>query len=265
MYFTSFDGTRIYYEYTKGNLPCLVFIHGWMANWTMWKKQLAFFQQKGYATLVMDLRGYGKSDIPQEKEKYLLGRFAKDMQLLLAHENIKKTVLIGHSMGGMIALISSSLIKKKVKGIIVCSTTYTSVLQRSLKRFSPFVVDAIDYFLKKQKTGRKSLQEVDINKLENIRDYITLLKQARNNDIKAVMASFEAMLYYDAKHILSAIQVPVLVMHGDKDKLIAKERALEMYGALPHSQLVFVKGGHFIVMSASDEVNAIIYSFLQKL
>ena len=58
----SFDGTNIYYAYHPGLSPVLIFLQGIGGNWTVWKKEIDFFQKKNYATLALDFRGHGLSD-----------------------------------------------------------------------------------------------------------------------------------------------------------------------------------------------------------
>ena len=91
------NNTRLYYE-IKGQGDPLVLIHGMNLNHTMWNTQVPEFS-KHYKVIRYDLRGYGKSANPKEGESY---SNHTDLKTLLDLLNIKKTHLLGLSMGGMI-------------------------------------------------------------------------------------------------------------------------------------------------------------------
>jgi pimeloyl-ACP methyl ester carboxylesterase len=87
MFISSFDKTKIWYK-----------------NWTSWKKEIQFFNKHNISTITLDLRGHGKSDKPNELTSNTLDCFAKDIHEILIKENITDFIIVGHSMGGMIAL-----------------------------------------------------------------------------------------------------------------------------------------------------------------
>lgn len=99
MFLKSFDGTKIYYKINRKSGLFLIFVHGWTNNWSVWEKEIKFFQKKGYSTLTLDLRGHGQSDKPQNKKQYRFQCFAKDINEIIKKEKINNFVLIGHSMG----------------------------------------------------------------------------------------------------------------------------------------------------------------------
>ena len=105
----SFDGVKVAYNFHKGkNDHVLVFLHGVGGNWTTWKKEITYFKKKGYSTLGIDFRGHGESDAPDEFEKYKTEFFAKDLGVVLQKEKINKFSLIGHSIGGGVAICYES-------------------------------------------------------------------------------------------------------------------------------------------------------------
>ncbi|MBW2999897.1 alpha/beta hydrolase, partial [Candidatus Woesearchaeota archaeon] len=140
MFLESFDKTKIYYRIKRKSDLFLIFVHGWAQNWTAWKKEINFFQEKGYSTLALDLRGHGLSDKPEKKRQYRLKCFAKDIRRIIKKEKIKQYVLIGHSMGGMISLVYYKLFNKKINALVLCSTTAENVLEhKKIRALSPFI------------------------------------------------------------------------------------------------------------------------------
>lgn len=79
----------------------LLFVHGWNINKSYWDQQQAKFCKK-YQIVAMDLPGFG--DSKNLKSEFTIDTYANDIKDLINHLELKKVVLIGHSMGGRIIL-----------------------------------------------------------------------------------------------------------------------------------------------------------------
>ncbi len=103
-YFTSFDGTRIYYE-TEGKGPAVVLIHGFMGTGAVWKKIALFrdLRQAGFQLIIPDLRGNGQSDKPHDASAYLHDAEARDLMGILNRMGIHHYLVVGYSRGSIIA------------------------------------------------------------------------------------------------------------------------------------------------------------------
>lgn len=98
--FTTLDGARIHYvNYGKGS-EALVLIHGWTMNGDNWRDQVPGFWEK-YRVVVIDLPGHGLSDKPQTT--YSMDYFARAIDAVMRDAKVKRSVLVGHSMGTPVA------------------------------------------------------------------------------------------------------------------------------------------------------------------
>ena len=95
------DGVNLRYLDTGSGNPPLVFIHGWCCDHTYWRDQLPEFARR-HRVIAVDLRGHGQSDKPDQD--YTIGGFADDVAWLIRRLELHQPVVIGHSMGGVIAL-----------------------------------------------------------------------------------------------------------------------------------------------------------------
>lgn len=96
------DGAALTYDDEgprDGDAVPLVFVHGWTADRHRWDHQVAHFSQKR-RVVRLDLRGHGESGGAGART---IDELAKDVLALLDHLKIERFVIIGHSMGGMIA------------------------------------------------------------------------------------------------------------------------------------------------------------------
>ncbi len=99
--FTIRDGIKLAYLETGAGDPPLLFIHGWCCDHTYWRDQIPEFGQR-HRVVAVDLRGLGDSDRPDEDST--VSQFADDVAWLSREIGLEKPLLIGHSMGGVIAL-----------------------------------------------------------------------------------------------------------------------------------------------------------------
>jgi len=95
------DGVGLaYVEFGAGDPP-IIFVHGWCCDHTFLLPQLEFFARR-HRVIGVDLRGHGMSGAPEQE--YTMGGFADDIACLCGELGIQKPVIVGHSMGGNVAL-----------------------------------------------------------------------------------------------------------------------------------------------------------------
>jgi len=89
-----------YFQQGKGDTT-LLFLHGWCIDGTYWKNQSDYFS-KAYNVYAIDLPGFGKSKA--ERTNWTIEEYAKDVNAFIDAMNLKKVVIVGHSMSGEIML-----------------------------------------------------------------------------------------------------------------------------------------------------------------
>ncbi|MGB7441547.1 MAG: alpha/beta hydrolase [Coleofasciculaceae cyanobacterium] len=158
-------GTKHAYELTPpsaSSTPVLVFIHGWLLSRSYWQELIERLAPD-YQCLTYDLRGFGESKLPTPETKnklshlnskfstaetqtqaetiksnlngYTLASYAKDLGLLLQELGIERAWLVGHSLGGSIALWGASLLPEQVLGVICLNAGGGIYLKEEFERF----------------------------------------------------------------------------------------------------------------------------------
>ena len=102
-FFTSFDGTKIYYE-IKGEGAPVILIHGFTGTSQGWKHGILYtaLLQAGYKVVIMDMRGNGQSDKPHTYAGYAKDAEAKDVMALAGNFGFNKYAVVGYSGGSII-------------------------------------------------------------------------------------------------------------------------------------------------------------------
>jgi pimeloyl-ACP methyl ester carboxylesterase len=113
------DGVQIHYESGGSGSPALVFIHGWNCDRSYWSAQLPFFAAT-HQVVAIDLAGHGDSGI--NREEWSMANFGNDVAAVADALQLEDIILIGHSMGGPVALEAARLLKGRVKMVIGADT-----------------------------------------------------------------------------------------------------------------------------------------------
>jgi pimeloyl-ACP methyl ester carboxylesterase len=95
------EGVVLAYDEAGHGSPPLVFVHGVACHRDFWGPQISRFAPE-HRVVAVDLRGHGESEAP--KQPYTIQVFADDLAWLCAQLDIERPVVVGHSLGGLIAL-----------------------------------------------------------------------------------------------------------------------------------------------------------------
>jgi pimeloyl-ACP methyl ester carboxylesterase len=115
-HFAKFDGARIHYvSHGKGS-EALILIHGWTCNIGHWRDQIPDLAKRS-RVIALDLPGHGQSDKPQIT--YSMDLFARAVEAVMQDANVKRAVLVGHSMGTPVARQFYRKYPAKTLGIVI--------------------------------------------------------------------------------------------------------------------------------------------------
>ena len=256
------NGLEINYEFHLGDTSyVLVFLHGLGANLTIWKKEFDYFKHKNYSVLMMDLRCHGGSSC---KKNSRFRNFRTDLNSLIKKLKLKKLILIGHSLGGMIALDYYGKYPKNIKSIISIDSSYEISL-RTLNPFTPFQI-----------LLRKAIGIFGSGK-NNISSFINFQQFKDKSDSELIFEADTSMeTFLDTNDIihdlfnlnfsktLGKIKIPVLVVASTDDQYFRVNVTKEMAEMIPDGYFQKIKGTHSIILKHPIKISHVIESFLEK-
>lgn len=261
MPFLNYKGIKVYYRKfgAKNGLPPLVLIHGAFANCLTWYSQIKFFS-KLTEIYVLDLPGHGKSDNPSVE--YSAPFFSSIVKYLIEKENIKSPVLVGHSLGGVIAqtfaLQHPELIEKLIllcTGVVLTygikiwipkpvKTVLAKLLSHLRWRFFCIILSKL--------TAKHHIPELDGVKLE--------ARMAASCSGRAFLNIVSNLLDYDLSSVLGSLKMPILFITGTKDSFYKQAR---IYKNLPNVTMKIVQGGEHILQLLNEEPNRWMLEFIK--
>jgi pimeloyl-ACP methyl ester carboxylesterase len=122
LFVQSEDDVNINYSDTGQGETALVFVHGWMCDRSYWQAQVDYFSTK-YQVVALDLAGHGQSGLG--REDYTIEKFSEDVVKVVNQLQLKKAILIGHSMGGSVVMEAAVRLPNIVTGVVAVDSFAT--------------------------------------------------------------------------------------------------------------------------------------------
>ena len=266
----------------KPNGETFILFHGKNFNGFYWKNVVPMLTSKGYRVIVPDQIGWGKSDRPNLH--YSFHQLAENNKKLLLSLNIKRVNVLGHSMGGMLAIRFALMFPEGVERLIL----ENPIGLEDYRTFVPFTsIDALEEAESKatyesDKTYQKTYYpEFKPEYEQYVEAQAADLKLKNFAEIAHVNALTSAMIYEQPiVYELENLKVPTLLIIGQADRTIvgknrlSKENA-DKYGQYPqlgklarfkirNSQLVEIENvGHIPHVQTPEKFEQAITDFLQ--
>jgi pimeloyl-ACP methyl ester carboxylesterase len=274
-YISSFDGTPIFHVHHQGKNPfTLVFLHGVGSNWTVWKKEIEYFKKYGFSTLTFDLRGHGESGSPDDFDSYQLHYFSRDLHRVLRANNVQDFSLIGHSLGGAVAINYIMRYKSLFpKSLILIDTSSTFPFKHENMLNMNTYVTHFMRFLSNHKVTQKQhffhFDDIDLSfdgVIENIQYILHILHLTPLRTMVKAIDNLEHYIFNNQKKIDNALmnlKIPTLIIAGEKDKIVPPKYSRQIKDLKKDAKFKLIKGGHHrVIIEKAKEVNHAIMKFL---
>jgi pimeloyl-ACP methyl ester carboxylesterase len=251
------DGVHIEYRvYGKGD-PAIILVHGWATDANYWSAQLDVLKSR-YTVVAVDLAGHGASS--NNRSDWSMENYGEDVATVARQLPNQKLILVGHSMGGTVALEAVPRIGDRVIGVIAVDALKSVGLPPTPKgeidkRVAPFRTDFIGSVRKyvTEELFEKGADPVFVQKVA----YDMSLEPA-----EVAIPSLQTLLAMDFATVLPHVHVPVMAINSDlgatDDKRIRKLLPGFKADIIPHTS-------HFLMMEVPDRFNPILLADIDTL
>jgi pimeloyl-ACP methyl ester carboxylesterase len=225
-------------------------------------------------------RGHGRSGHPADPKRIELVDLARDLDTVRSASEDPPVVLFGHSMGCQVSLEAYRLRREKVKAIVlICGAsgriTHTFKGTDVLAQLLPTLIERVDAHpeIVRALWGRVptdialrlAMLTGDVDRSIRPEDVLPYLNHMVHIDVPMFLRMLRSAGEHSAADLLPSVDVPVLVIGGDRDTFTPPRYAEEMAAALPRGELLMVAGGtHAVAIERPELVRDRIYRFLRE-
>ena len=255
---------------TQGTGVPLVFIHGALLNSGLWTQQIETFSDL-FECVAYDLRGHGRTG-SSDMKRYSIGTFADDLAEMLDALELRRPILCGLSMGGMIAQSFAAKYPERVRALVLCATGVSTchyltdrILNQAIGLVTPTAtligVSEFRRFthLINQCFGDHSCVTQSEKSIDFVAHAVGMVKPQEVVKIVTALRKFDSSPLYRPK-------IPVLILNGERDSpfILRHARMLQQaysgadYGIIP-------KAGHLSNLDNREIFDLMMLEFLSEL
>ena len=281
--FETSDGVRMAY-WLEEDAPAsetILFNYGLACNQGHWKHQVPFFKRYGFRPLLHDYRFHHDSGGTPDMGDCSFENIAGDIAELLDHLGMEKVFVVGHSMGVNISLEMALRFPQKVRGMVLISGT---VLPPQEVMFNSKIVDVLlpyvglfrkhfphtfqQFWLTQylNPLARKIVHKGGFNTDRVPEEFVTIyMKKISELPHELFFQLMEEMRRHDIIRDMENIEVPSLVIGGERDRVIPPYLQRMIHRYLGDSELYIVKeGSHVPQVDFPEAVNQRMLHFFER-
>lgn len=261
------NGVRLCYE-DVGEGPALLLLHGYTGSHRDWAAQVPVLSQR-YRVIALDQRGHADSEAPSSASDYSVKIMAEDARALLGHLAIEKSVIMGHSMGGFMALELVLKYPDLVSALVLVDTS-----SGEFERVPNFaeIRARLDELARTE--GLNAAFEYNAEHNPTTKEQFERHPERREISRQKVLQTSVDGYVYVARSFgqwdpvtprLPEIKVPALIVVGEEDTAFHRPSRL-MEESIAGSRLVtFAGSGHSPHEEVPDAFNEVVVGFLDGL
>jgi 3-oxoadipate enol-lactonase len=252
------DGVRIVYDdLGPRDGVCVVICHGLAAAGEQMRADAEYFAGLGFRVLVPDLRGHGRSGVPEPltRESLSIARMAADLVALLDHAGVPKVHWVGNSLGGILALQMLAQHEARFRTLATFGTAYRLSLP-PLGRLIPLSYRLLGPGLVARVTALATTRH------KAARVLIERLVRAHDPAVGGLLASNLAV--YDLIANAQRARLPILMLRGGRDGAVNAELGPSLAAMQGRDNFTLVElreGGHCANLDATDAWRAALLTF----
>ena len=259
--FITYKDKKIHYrDEGRDKDQVLVLLHGFLQNLDVWSSYTLSYMR--YMRVInIDLPGHGYSDLLGDVQP--MEEMADSVNAILDELNIDKCVMVGHSLGGYVALAFAEKYPYKLKGLGLMHShalgdTRQSQVYRNrvcenvqLNRAS-YIVDFVSSLFAPE------------NRLTLAQDIKDLQDECLETTTESIMATQRGMAMRPSRiKVLETLKVPILFVFGKQDSRLKLEVGISEAMIPYHSEIVILEGvGHMSHIEARDTIKVRLFNFL---
>jgi len=243
------DGVNIVCEVRGKGDTALVFLHGWCGDRAYWKHQVDAFAPD-FRIVTLDQAGHGESD--KDRKQWTTSSLAGDVEAVVKALGLKRVVLIGHSMGGPVALIASKRMPETVVAVIGVDTLQDAEFKMPEEVSRKFLESFEKDFKGTMRAGLGGM----LHEKTDAELKTWLLTRAEAQDQKMALGLMHDLTGLDMKKLLKEAKAPVRCINSAGGFQFFTPTAIETNKKYAdYNAVTIAEVGHYPMLEKPEEFN----------
>jgi pimeloyl-ACP methyl ester carboxylesterase len=253
------DQGIVHYEAVGRGKP-IVLLHGWLGSWGCWLGTMEALAPH-FRTYALDFWGFGESD--KRRESYEISDFVALVDEFMQHLGIVRAPVVGHSMGGTVALSLALSHPRRVSQVaVVGSPVDGSSLNLALRLAGvPWIAYMVWHSPRLLRLGIRLFAPWIAR--SHAEWYAMLERDLSQLTLESFLWSIRSLRDTDLRDRMDAIQVPALGVYGLGDKVVDPGQAQEIANRAPRAQVAMLSHArHFPMLDEPERFTSVLLRFL---
>ncbi|HKW87502.1 MAG TPA: alpha/beta fold hydrolase [Candidatus Acidoferrales bacterium] len=257
------NGIDLFYSSRGDGKRTVLLVHGHPLNHTMWRPQVEYLSAN-YRVVVPDLRGYGKSSLPEGSRETRLETFAADNLALMDSLGIQEFVLGGLSMGGQIVLEVYRQAPDRIQALLLADT-FAGLDSAERRQWRFTTADRLE------REGMKAYAREELTKMitsanaQRVPEVAAhVMQMMTTTPARGAAAALRGRAQRaDYLPLLHKLHVPTLVVVGREDVYTPLALAEQLCDQIPEAKLAIIENaGHMPNLEQPAAFNSVLASWL---
>jgi pimeloyl-ACP methyl ester carboxylesterase len=240
----------------------VILLHGWLGSWGLWQETMSTLGAK-YRTYALDFWGFGESG--KKRETYDVQDFVSLVNQFMEQMGIIRAPLVGHSMGGTVSLSVAIRYPERVSKVVVVGSPIVGSSLAPLLKLAGYRLNAFLLFnmMGPFRAFMKNYYSRQICRDPRFPEMMD--RDLSKTTLESFLLSIASLRRADLRPNLGQIQVPVMGMYGDKDKVVDPLEWKPLQAGVPQAQIVrFDNAGHFPMLEEPQVFTQKLKEFLDE-
>ena len=277
------DGAPIYYRVVgeRGGLIPVVLTDGIGCDGYIWKYLEPALAER-HLVVHWHYRGHGRTPVPRDRQRVSMSDMADDLESVMDATELERAAFAGHSMGVQVSLEAYRRHRARSAGLVLICGAYGNPLRtlgghnvgEALLPYAAFAINHAPNFV--HSVYRKIVPtelafalaaRLEINpNLVAMEDFMPYLEHLSQVDLGLFLEILSHAARHTTREVLPTVEVPTLIVAGEKDGMTPASLSEEMNRQIPGSQLLVVPdGSHTAPLERPQLVTDTIANFLSTI
>jgi len=249
----------VHYEAYGRGRP-VILLHGWLGSWGYWLRTMEALKDR-YRCYALDFWGFGESG--KRRDSYELSDFVDLVDQFMERLGIESAPIVGHSMGGTVAVSLALAKPRRVQRVIVVGSPIVGDSLNIFLRLAgkPWIASVVWQIPKALQFGIKAFSPYLVDDWPTWYKMIT--RDLSRTTLEAFFLSIRSLHKADLRPQLPGITTPVMGIYGVGDNVVAPTQANIITNSVPVSRIKMMSGSrHFPMLDEPQSFNLQLADFL---